>query len=225
MGELAMVTSQLLFEKEAGAMGPVIRSATAPFVAANMFQALWCASFRPKYSNGAWMSVSFANLASTATSLAQVHTATLGLTGWRYLLYGLPTSLHFGWITAASLVNLNGAVAMSQNVSAKTVAWVGHASVVAAAALGAFVTWDRKAPVYGGVIAWALAAVADGLRKRISKEKESSSSKEVGLLGAKLQLRLSQTGAILSAGTSVAVLAIMASASGKGSSRGSKVAP
>lgn len=223
MGELAMVTSQLLFEKEAGVMGPVIKSATAPFVAANIFQVLWCASFRPKYGTGAWMSVSFANLASTAYSLAQVHTATLGLTGWRYLLYGLPTSLHFGWITAASLVNLNGAVAMSAP-SAKAVAWLGHVSVVAATALGVFITWDRKAPVYGGVIAWALTAVADGLTKRISRKENESSSKEVGLLGAKLQLRLSQTGAILSAGTSVAVLAIMASSSDKGS-RGSKVAP
>jgi hypothetical protein len=211
MGELALVTTQL-FVGETDSLAPMIKAATVPFVAANVLQSLWCAAFRPKYK-GAWMGVSFAALASTAYSLSKVHTATLGLTGWKYLVYGLPISMHFGWVTAASLVNLNGAVAMCRMSSAKTVAWLGHLSVVAATALGVAVTVSRKAPVYGGVICWALMAVADGMKKRVAATKDEKDQTRVGVLGAKLQERLSKVGAYVSGGASlfVTIAAIMAS--------------
>jgi hypothetical protein len=127
MGELVLVAAQLLVGPN-DSMAPFLKSASVPFVAANIFQSLWCAAFRPKYKGG-WMAVSFACLASTAFSLSKVHNAALGLSGWNYIIYGLPTSLHFGWVTAASLVNLNGAVAMQKQVSASAVAWVGSPSI------------------------------------------------------------------------------------------------
>ena len=209
LGELVLVIAQL-FEGSSGSMAPFIKSATVPFVAANIFQSLWCAAFRPKYKGG-WTSVSVAALASTAYSLSKVPTASLGLTGWQYLIYGLPTSLHFGWVTAASLVNLNGAVSMQNEVSAKTIAWVGHLSVVAATILGVMVTVNRKAPVYGGVICWALTAVADGMAKRVAATKDDKDQERGGVLGAKFQHRLSQAGALLTAGASIAVMALLAS--------------
>jgi hypothetical protein len=203
MGELALVSAQL-FVGETDSLAPMIKAATVPFVAANIFQSLWCAAFRPKYK-GVWMGVSFAALASTAYSLSKVHTATLGLTGWKYLVHGLPISMHFGWVTAASLVNLNGAVAMYRKSSAKTVAWLGHLSVVAATALGVMVTVNRKAPVYGGVICWALMAVSDGMKKRVAATKDDKDQERVGVLGAKLQERLSKAGAYVSGGASVLI--------------------
>ncbi|KAI2496861.1 hypothetical protein MHU86_17657 [Fragilaria crotonensis] len=141
MGELVLVTAQL-FVGPNDSMAPFLKSASVPFMAANIFQSLWC------------------------SLPSQVHNAALRLIGWDYIIYGLPTSLHFGWVTAASLVNLNGAVAMQKEVSANTVAWVGHLSVVTATVLGILVTVSRQAPVYGGVICWALTAVADGMAKR-----------------------------------------------------------
>jgi hypothetical protein len=150
------------------------------------------------------MAVSTSFLASTAFSLSKVHTSFLGLKGWEYLIYGLPTSLHFGWTTAATLVNLNGAVAMHRDSSAKAVAWIAHISVVAATALGVVVTISRHAPVYGGVICWALTAVADGMDKRITVTKEDPDKGRKGILGATLQRKLSYFGAVLTGLTSVA---------------------
>ena len=221
MGELMFVAAQLLVGPN-DSMAPFLKSASVPFVAANIFQSLWCASFRPKYKGG-WMAMSFATLASTAFSLSKVHKAALGLMGWNYIIYGLPMSLHFGWVTAASLVNLNGAVAMQKQVSASTVAWVGHLSVVTATVLGILVTVNRQAPVYGGVICWALTAVADGMAKRVAATKDDPDQQKVGIRGAKLQYRLGQMGAILTGGVSLAVaLGAVSFGSRSGSS---KVAP
>lgn len=203
-------------------MVPFLKSASVPFVAANVFQSLWCAAFRPKYKGG-WMVVSFASLASTAFSLSKVHNAALGMVGWNYMVYGLPTALHFGWVTAATLVNLNGAVAMQKEVSASTVAWVGHLSVVAATVLGILVAVNRQAPVYSGVICWALTAVADGMAKRVAATKADPDQQKVGVRGAKLQYRLSQIGAILTGGTSFAI-AVGAVLGGRSMGR-SKIAP
>jgi hypothetical protein len=221
VGELVLVTAQLLVGPN-DSMAPFLKSASVPFMAANLFQSLWCAAFRPKYK-GRWMAVSFASLVSTAFSLSKVHNAALGLIGWDYVIYGLPTSLHFGWVTAASLVNLNGAVAMQKEVSASTVAWVGHLSVVTATVLGILVTVSRQAPVYGGVICWALTAVADGMAKRVMATKNDTDQQKVGVRGAKLQHRLSQIGAILTGGASFAVL--VGAVLGGDKRGGSKIAP
>lgn len=136
---------------------PVI---TAPFVAANILQSLWCASFRPSYMKGTWERyVSMAMLGGTAFCLSQVHEASASS-----LLF-LPLTMHFGWTTAATLVNLNGSVAMS-DVADTTVIAVGHASSVVATLLGAGVSLAQQSPAYGLTVAWALAACADGMKKR-----------------------------------------------------------
>jgi len=123
-----------------------------------------------------------------------------------YMLYFLPTTLHFGWTTAASLVNLNGAVAMKDNASAKLVAWLGHASVIAASAAGVVLTIERSAPVFGGVISWALLAVRDGMSKRL-KQTVKEDADRVGVHGARLQKKLSTVGAFASGAASMFVAA------------------
>jgi nitrate reductase NapE component len=84
------------------------------------------------------------------------------------LIYSLPIALHFGWTTAASLVNLNGSASyFSKTLTQKTRNIIGHVSVGLATCVGLFITIQRRAPIYGGVIAWALSAVADSMNQRL----------------------------------------------------------
>uniref|UniRef100_A0A7S4EFU3 Uncharacterized protein n=1 Tax=Pseudo-nitzschia australis TaxID=44445 RepID=A0A7S4EFU3_9STRA len=225
MGELVMVTAPILAP---GSVSPVVEQAlreiSGPYLLAQIFQALWAASFRPRYENGIYKYVSAANLAGIAASLSLCHGAFAttsnnsqrslrSYSGLEYALYFLPLSLHFGWTTAASLVNLNGMYAMAttndKNATARSVAMLGHASVVLATAIGAGITWTRKAPVYGGVICWALVAVAAGLKQRIlanaSNSKKNDDDNVVGIYGAERQRTLSLVGAAICASTSAAV--------------------
>lgn len=178
-----------------------LKKVSGPFVMAQVFQVLWTSSFRPKYS-GNLMFISAAALGGIAFSLSRAHAqytvSPKQYDGLQYLLYFLPLSLHFGWTSAASLVNLNAAVALQKDVSPKTVAWFGHVSVVAAAALGAFVAIKRSAPVYAGVITWALLAVANGMAKRITATEKEEDQNRVGIYGAKLQYQLSLAAAFVS---------------------------
>jgi hypothetical protein len=108
---------------------------------------------------------------------------------------------HFGWTTAATLVNLNGSVAMSKNASDSTVIAVGHSSAVAAAILGVGVTLWQSSPAYGLTVAWALAACADGMKKR-QVETKSQKSKDISdllLRGMKVQQTLCYIGSGLCA--------------------------
>lgn len=148
-------------------------------------------------------------LAATAFSLSKAHVMFTNhrhmySTG-QYITYFLPIALHFGWVTAASLVNLNGAVSMNVNASEKLVAYTGHLSVLVASALGASVSLKLGDPVFGAVIAWALAAVADSMKQRIttSKKKDGKVTSGKGLYGAEMQRTLSVVGSIISATASV----------------------
>lgn len=185
---------------------------TGPFVVANLFQTLWTASFRPKYK-GPYRWVSAGMLGGVAYALSKAHTALLGLGGGPYLLLGLPISLHFGWTTAATLVNINGSLAANlsqeqdndndnKNKKSSVLAWVGHGSVWLATSLGVWITVQRRAPVYGGVIAWALTAVADGMRERIEAQGDEPMTKR--------QQRWSQAGAWISVAASAVVTVLVA---------------
>jgi len=200
-GELSFTISQFLVP-ETSSIATIIKQLSAPFITGQLFQSLWCAAFRPKYE-GSLMLISSAGLAGAAYSLSKVHAAYAlreGYTSLQYCLFFLPTSLHFGWLTAATLVNFNGAVARMTTCE-KTIAITGHLSVVAATIAGVAVTVSRGAPVYGGVITWALVAVADGMKKRIEKSKKDDNTK--GLYGALVQQRLSTLGAIITFASSI----------------------
>ena len=83
-----------------------------------IFQTLWTASFRPKYK-GRLIYISGAMLTGIAYSLSRAHAGFVfdgSLYDMKeYLLYFLPMTLHFGWTTAAALVNWNGSIAMGEN--------------------------------------------------------------------------------------------------------------
>jgi hypothetical protein len=216
LGEAIGVASQFMVKDNAPIV-KILKETSGPFITAQIFQSLWCASFRPKY-NGNNMFISVGMLGATAYSLSKAHAAFTSPAGrglyspFQYAIFFFPMALHFGWTTAASIVNLNGAVALKKDTTEKVIAWVGHVSVIAATALGMYLSSDRNAPVYGLVISWALSAVADSMKKRIDGSAEKPKKKKVnavGLYGAPKQYFLSKTGAILNAGTASILSAIL----------------
>jgi hypothetical protein len=223
LGELVGVVSQF-FIPESGQIVSLLKKTSAPFISAQLFQSLWCAAFRPKYKENLGF-ISAGLLSATAYSLSIAHstyTSESPNNFLQYALFFLPVSLHFGWTTAASLVNLNGAFSMKEKVTENAIARFGHASVIGASILGIAVTIQRSAPVYGAVIAWALSAVADSMKKRLVLAFSASNKKKnadmPGIYGASIQFMLSRVGALLNAVTSVVVAAsitLLANNSGK----------
>lgn len=225
LGEAIGIASQFCIWESNAANQPLIqlfKKTSGSFIIAQLFQSLWCAAFRPKY-NGIKTLVSVGMLSMTAYSLSRVHeifTSSAMLSSYNNLQYGLfffPMALHFGWTTAASLVNLNGAIAMNKDTNEKIIAIVGHLSVIGATALGIYLACERNAPVYSGVIAWALSAVADSMKKRINAGKSiegDKNNKKLGrknlkeaasignLNGASIQYILAKSGALMNAATS-----------------------
>lgn len=68
-------------------------------------------------------------------------------------------SLHFGWISCATLVNTNGYISSVAGRANRLKLVASVLSVVLAVLLGAAISLTREDPVYAAVIAWALWAV------------------------------------------------------------------
>lgn len=195
VGEALLMGAQCLDVPPLAAALPQL---TAPFVAANVCQSLWCAAFRPSYSSGWHKYVSVAMLGGTAFSLAHAHAVCPPALA--AAPYFVPLTMHWGWTTAATLVNLNGSIAMDAAASDKLVVGAGHASALAAGALGVGLTMSFGAPVYGLTVAWALVACADGMQKRLVSAVASPAAAERDVMlvrAARVQKRLCQAGATL----------------------------
>lgn len=206
LGELIFVASQAAISANDPVV-PLLKRTSVPFTFAHIFQSLWCAAFRRKY-RGNLMYISSGLLLGTAFSLSKAHAAFATESSTynfgTYFRMFLPLTMHCGWTVAASLVNLNGAFSMKESASPKAIAVLGHASVVAAAATGVFVTLSRSAPVFGGVITWALLAVADGMKQRIANKEKKKDDDPSNTYGADTQRKLSLAGASV---TGIAVFA------------------
>jgi hypothetical protein len=189
LGEATFCVAQFV---EASNLAAVLPQMSVPFVAANLLQSLWCASFRASYNEASWHKyVSCAMLGGTAYALSYIPTDS----SWFFL----PMAMHFGWTTAATLVNLNGSLAMDSNISDSAMVGVGHASAVLATALGVGVTvFEWSTPAYGLTVAWALAAVANGTKLDVRDEHEHDWSDALQT-GARVQRALCWTGAVLCA--------------------------
>ncbi|KAL3922995.1 MAG: hypothetical protein SGILL_001908 [Bacillariaceae sp.] len=167
LGEATFCLAQLL---DGSGLPTILPQITPAFVAANLTQSLWCASFRDSYNEGWKKYVSVAMLGGTAYSLSTMLPTVMALDGgvsW----YFVPLMMHFGWTTAATLVNLNGSVAMEESVKDRTLVALGHGSAVLATGLGAGLTvFGIAPPAYAFTIAWALLAVGSNTPK---KQRES----------------------------------------------------
>lgn len=175
VGEFLLTVAILSVDSKSSFVKP-LRQIIPNYMVAQLAQALWAAAFRPKYANGVYIFLSAFLLSLIAFALHRAHRvfASISVGRGRYILYFLPMSLHFGWTSAASLVNLNGSLAIylykeygNHPTWHPWQLWAGHGSVVLATLLGLIVTMKRKAPVYGMVIAWALTACASTMEERI----------------------------------------------------------
>lgn len=187
LGEAVFCLSQFL--PAADLTYTVLPHVTAPFVTANLFQSLWCASFRPEAFNGTWTTfISPAMLAGTAYALSHVNAYAAGSA------LMVPLTMHFGWTTAATLVNLNSSL-VALHGSERWATAAGHASAVLAGALGVGVTLAHATPAYGLTVAWALTACGTGMANRTNPT-----------LASKVQKYLCFAGAAACAATSVSIL-------------------
>jgi len=169
-GETALVVRALTTDGAASTSG---RDVAPWFALACGFQGLWCAAFRPWARKPRHFWVSSALLIAEAFALGGAHRvlrsgafarATSRAEFWST---HAPLSLHFGWICAAALVNLNSFVAKTCGVDTQLA--VAFASAYGAAALGVAVSTATGDALYGCVVAWALAAVASDGGKRASE--------------------------------------------------------
>ncbi|KAL3817240.1 hypothetical protein ACHAXA_009527 [Cyclostephanos tholiformis] len=186
LGEAAFVTAQV-FASDASTTA-LLPHVTAPFIAANLFQSLWCASFRPSFSKGWERYISVAMLAGTGYCLSLVQSAgsAVVVADSSVIPYFLTSmTVHFGWVSAATLVNLNGSLASNEFASTRSLIALGHSSALIATALGVGLTIARSIPAYGLTLAWALAACADGMAKRTQSSQslvdEETFSKAAGV--------------------------------------------
>lgn len=137
-----------------------VYAAVAPWWAAACgLQSLWCVAFRDWARAPRHFWLSGALLATEAVALGGAHrvlraavAAAGGMPTAVYLSCHVPISLHFGWITAAAVVNLNSLVAVVAPPAHAQLSFA-FASVWGAAALGALVTVTTGDPIYSGVLA------------------------------------------------------------------------
>lgn len=224
LGEILFAATSTILVKEGTVLAGMLKRMSGGFIMAQVFQSLWAATFRKKYigkekglSN--WLSAIMLTGIATSLNRAHVAYATRSIGSTLHSIFFSPISLHFGWTTAAALVNINGNLAVTTE-EPLIVASVGWASVVAATGIALLVTLQRGAPIYGLVICWALSACADGMSDRLEErdkllskpgnfgwlKKQPSDDaviKRKGFYGAAIQKKLCTLGAIISSTAAV----------------------
>jgi hypothetical protein len=156
---------------------PIIRDTLAKavpwWIAGNLYQSIWCFSFRPKFSNHLWMPAMM--LAGGAISmLGAVKTVSVDLVKCLassgnvkapfLALFRIPLSLHAGWLCAATLLNLNGWLTYTGAPIPTQISLV-FASVYVATILGSVLSSAFKDPFLAFTVAWAVAGLAYQARK------------------------------------------------------------
>ncbi|KAJ1411401.1 hypothetical protein B484DRAFT_183357 [Ochromonadaceae sp. CCMP2298] len=193
--------SELLVTAYVGVIGQpsAVLTRAAPFwLMGNLFQSLWCFAFRKEFASILWLPMSL--LALGAASLGLAHNElTVAIdalsdtfsTGakWRLLLLRLPLALHTGWLSAASLLNLNAWMSVSRFPLDRQIT-TAFLSAYLGAALGAGLSVRSGDPFIAFTVAWALAALAD---RTLQKVKETPA-----LVSADTQSALAMTEKMLS---------------------------
>jgi len=152
-----------------GAPADVFRAAAPFWLAGNLFQCLWCFTFRPEFRSGLWLPASF--LAGGAASVLGAHrvfTSAIMTLGPQHslneklllLVCRFPLALHGTWLAAATLLNVNGWAAVGPSTVPFQLA-VAFTSAFIAFSIAGAVTWQTKDVFIAATAAWALAALAD----------------------------------------------------------------
>lgn len=155
-GQVSGLQSMLATSKLGSSVAPLWCSAIAAQVA-------WCATFRPQIGvANLWISTLC--LAATAVLLGVAHRGLCGLAVSGALgfvsnvLVRVPITLHFAWITCATLVNMNKW--LSLNGSSRRLKLVAaYLSVLVAVIATAYVSSTTGDPIFAFVAFWSLSAV------------------------------------------------------------------
>lgn len=134
-------------------------AASPGWCAGNLSQVAWCIFFRQPFNNPGllWLSAFF--LSGIAVGLSFAHRALAPVADCQvtFLAY-VPITLHFGWTTAAGLVNWNSWAILFKPTPEVNLALVVLSLVVATVvALGVGVL--RGSVLYASTVAWAVIAV------------------------------------------------------------------
>jgi hypothetical protein len=168
LGEATFCAAQLL---DGSGLTRTLPAVAPGFIAANLVQSLWCASFRESYNDTWYKYVSVAMLGGVTYSLSTMMPMVMSVQSSSLSRFFLPLVMHFGWTTAATLVNLNGSVAMDPSVRDSTLVVLGHGSAALAIGLGIGLTaFSLAPPAYGMTIAWALLAVGSNTKANKNSE-------------------------------------------------------
>lgn len=156
IGELLGIVWICTCAKKSGT--EAIAKSTAAWCAANVAQSLWCCAFRPWAKDALWISAAL--LGATAACLFPAQSSIKHVRGrGAYWAVVLPRSLHLGWTTAATLVNLNSYVSATFGPILAMICAI--CSVVVALLVGT-VFCSQGLPSATGAVAWALCALATG---------------------------------------------------------------
>jgi len=130
------------------------------WVAGNLSQCIWCFTFTPAMADLGLIWVSTVFLAGTAVGLSFVHKVVAEWSSWaNFFLMYVPISLHFGWVTAASLVNLNITLAR-WNITGWPLILGMYVSLALAMIVVIPLSISRKSALYAFVVGpWAACAV------------------------------------------------------------------
>jgi len=153
---------------------------------AHACQISWCFSFRPEYDTPGKLWVSAVWLSGIAIFLGLAHYQVVSsrqqqASGAKsldvqasFFVY-VPITLHFGWTTAAALVNWNGWLSRCSTNFGWS-AWpqvVGlHVSLLLAGILGCQLALRRRSELYAFTVAWAVFAVSNrtGTSEQLQQE-------------------------------------------------------
>merc|ERR1712150_202985 len=180
----------------------VLATATPWWCGTCVAQAVWCATFRPRYRASGLLLVPATCLLAATAALGQWHgivrtaqSAVGSETTWLLSAAHVPTAMHFGWLLAATLVSFNGVAAHAPREIVGNVAMAGIAALSAVVGTGACVALSiaRKDPTVGLVGVWALCAVANDMGKRMDGTSSHGSTKE----GAGVVMIVCSVGAVL----------------------------
>lgn len=203
---------EALLSAYAGLVGEplqVFRKAAPFWLAGNLFQSLWCMTFRPQFKAIMWLPATF--LLSGSVSLLLAHNVfTTYLAGLlnqndRWLIFAAraPIALHAAWLAAATLLNINGWAAVAK-VSDSTQIAVAFSSVFAAFTVGLGATLYSKDPLLAATVAWALAALAYRSHEKTLDPTVSQSTRDINAALSKVGLVVSRLLQLLVLGVATA---------------------
>ncbi|CAM9571407.1 unnamed protein product [Chrysoparadoxa australica] len=187
------------------------------YIAAMLCQTMWCFIFMPYL--GQQLQFSAGMLALTAVMLAGANGV---LVRYRdtttfpfYIAVHAPLTLHFAWECCASLVNMSSALSYWGTPAPIQLAFCIYATVSATAA-GVAITLLRKEPLFGGVIAWALAGTSAETFRQLGGTEVSLAGTALGKLTVEATAICQQWGAkiCLSAAIGLVVYSMISDALG-----------